>query len=218
MDHPGGMQSDGKRLWIPLAESKRNGRSIIRVFPIASMVSGHALKAEFEFPVNDHIGALAVSTGQRRVFGANWDTESVYVWDFEGRLQQTLSSRGLEIRGLGVVNGPAGRSGLAVQDWKVVGEQLFASGLFRGAGAPPETPQSRLMPFVSFSESGFQRWSIVLPQQNKTELANEAMAISEGMAYFIPEDLGESNRIYRTSLADLMKRKVSQNLHALQPP
>jgi hypothetical protein len=25
LDHPGGMQSDGDRLWIPLAESKRKG-------------------------------------------------------------------------------------------------------------------------------------------------------------------------------------------------
>src|SRR5262245_26412690 len=30
LDHPGGMQSDGKRLWLPLGESRRNGRSIIR--------------------------------------------------------------------------------------------------------------------------------------------------------------------------------------------
>ena len=39
LDHPGGFQSDGIRLWIPLAESKRKGRSIIRVFPTVGFIS-----------------------------------------------------------------------------------------------------------------------------------------------------------------------------------
>jgi hypothetical protein len=134
-DHPGGMQSDGDRLWIPLAESKRKGSSLIRVFSMAGLVAGQPLKAEFEFPANDHIGAVAVSADHRIVFGANWDTEAVYVWDFDGRLQRTLNGPELESRGLGIVSGANGRAGLAVQDWKVVGDRLFASGLFRGAGS-----------------------------------------------------------------------------------
>ena len=210
LDHPGGMQSDGNRLWIPLAESKRTGSSLIRVFPMAGIVPGQPLKAEFEFPVSDHIGALAVSADHEIVFGANWDTEAIYVWDFAGHLQRTLKGPDLESRGLGVVSGPNGRAGLAVQDWKVMGDRLFASGLFRGPGATPESPQSRLMSFADFSEPGFQRRSIALPKQNGTELAQEAMAISEGLVHFLPDDLGASNRIFRVSLADLMKRSVSQ--------
>src|SRR4029434_2783288 len=111
----------------------------------ADMIPGQPLKAKFEFPVNDHIGALAVSGDRRNVFGANWDTEAVYVWDFNGRLQRTLNNSELESRGLGVVSGANGRAGLAVQDWKVVGDRLFASGLFRGPGVTPESPQSRFM-------------------------------------------------------------------------
>ncbi len=218
LDHPGGMQSDGDRLWIPLAESKRNGRSLIRVFPMAGMVSGQPLKTEFEFPVNDHIGALAVSADRRIVFGANWDTEAVYVWDFSGRLQRTLNGPELERPGLGVISGANGRAGLAVQDWKVVGDRLFASGLFRGPGVALDSPQSRLMSFADFSEPGFQRWSIQLPKQNGTELAQEAMAISDGLVHFLPDDLGTSNRIFRVSLADLMKRSLSQDSRSTQPP
>ena len=211
LDHPGGMQSDGDRLWIPLAESKRKGSSLIRVFSMASLVAGQPLKAEFEFSANDHIGAVAVSADHRIVFGANWDTEAVYVWDFDGRLQRTLNGPELESRGLGIVSGANGRAGLAVQDWKVVGDRLFASGLFRGPGVAPESAQSRLMSFADFAEPGFQRWSIPLPKQNGTELAQEAMAISDGMVHFLPDDLGASNRIFRVSLADLLKGSVSQN-------
>ena len=43
LDHPGGIQSDGTRLWIPLAESKRDGRSIIRAFPVSDLVVGQRL-------------------------------------------------------------------------------------------------------------------------------------------------------------------------------
>jgi hypothetical protein len=204
LDHPGGFQSDGKRLWIPLAESKRKGSSLIRVFPIARLVPSQPLKAEFEFPVNDHIGALAVSAARKIVFGANWDTEAVYLWDFDGRLQRTMNGPDLASRGLGVVSGATGRAGLAVQDWKVMGNRLFASGLFRGPGVSPESSQSRLISFVGFAELGFQRRSIALPKQNGTELAQEAMAISNGLVYFLPGDLGASNRIFRLPLADLL--------------
>ena len=210
LDHPGGMQSDGDRLWIPLAESKRKGTSLIRVFPVAGMVAGQPLKAEFEFSVNDHIGALAISADRKIVFGANWDTETVYIWDFEGRLQRTLKGPELESRGLGVVSGADGRTGLAVQDWKVVGDRLFSSGLFRGPGIVPESPQSRLVIFTDFSESGFQRWSNSLPSQDGRELAREAMAVSDNLVHFLPDDLGASNRIFRVSLSELMKRSVSQ--------
>lgn len=208
LDHPGGMQSDGHRLWIPLAESKRNGNSLIRVFRLAGMVPGQPLKADFEFPVNDHIGAVAVSPGHKVVLGANWDTEAVYVWDFDGHLQRTLSGPELQSRGLGVVSGTKGRAGLAVQDWKVVDDRLFASGLYRGGGVVPEAPQSRLMSFADFAEPGFRRWSVTLPKQTGTELAREAMTISDGRVHFLPDDLGPSNRVFRVSLADLMKRSV----------
>lgn len=214
LDHPGGMQSDGHRLWIPLAESKRNGNSLIRVFRLAGMVPGQPLKTDFEFPVNDHIGAVAVSPGHKLVFGANWDTEAVNVWDFDGHLQRTLNGPELQSRGLGVASGVNARAGLAVQDWKLVGNRLFASGLYRGGGVVPESPQSRLMSFADFAEPGFQRWSIPLPKQTGTELAREAMTISDGRIHFLPEDLGPSNRVFRVSLADFMKRSVSLNGHS----
>jgi len=203
LDHPGGMQSDGTRLWIPLAESRRNGRSIIRVFPITSLVAGQPLKADFEFHVNDHIGAVAVSSESKWIFGANWDTEAVYVWDFDGRLQRKLIGSDLERRSLGVVRGSKSRTGLAVQDWKLKGDRLFASGLFHAPGVRPESPESRLMTFTGFLESGFQRRSIALPTQKGIELGREGMAVSQETVYFLPEDLGASNRLFSVPLAAL---------------
>src|SRR5690349_10380002 len=109
------MQSDGKRLWIPLAESVRHGKSVIRVFTLDRLVVGQAAAPDFEIPVSDHIGAVAVDIGRQLVFGASWETEAVYVWNFDGRLQRTLSGPQLKSRSLGAVPGPDGRAGLTVQ-------------------------------------------------------------------------------------------------------
>jgi hypothetical protein len=211
LDHPGGIQSDGQHLWIPLGESKRHGRSLIRRFPLARLVPGETLKADFEFAVNDHVGAVAVFAEQKTLLGANWDTEMVYVWDFAGKLQRTLEGPALAAREIGVVSGANGRAGLAVQDWKMVNDRLFASGLFRGGSVASGVPQSCLMSFTNFLRSDFQQISISLPSQTHTELAQEAMAISGGQVHFLPEDLGASNRIFRVSVADLLKRAGLEN-------
>ena len=206
LDHPGGMQSDGTRLWIPLAESKRNSRAIVRAFLLADLVAGRPLKPVFEFPVNDHIGAVAVSTEHGLLFGANWDTEKVYVWDLKGSLQRTLRGDDLEARGLGVVAGPGGRAGVAVQDWKVVGDRLYASGLFRSPKLAAASPASRLCWFEHFLEPDFQRRAVTLPRRDGIELAREAMAVSGGSVYFLPEDLGVSNRLFRVTLTEVTGR------------
>jgi hypothetical protein len=203
------MQSDGKRLWIPLAESKRNGRSIICVFPLEGLIAGKPVKPELEFSINDHIGALAVLSDRRLVFGANWDTETVYVWDFEGHLKRTLTGSALRARGLGAVTGADGREGVAVQDWKCAGNQLFASGLFRTPGSAATIPQSRFMSFDNFLEPDFERRIAVLPLRDGTELGREAMATAGDLVSFLPADLGVSNRIFRVKLADLLKRSAA---------
>jgi hypothetical protein len=205
LDHPGGMQSDGKRLWIPVAKSKPKGRTLIRVFPFAAMAAGQPLKPEFEFPVNDHIGAVAVALERGLVLGANWDTESVYVWDLEGHLKNTLTGLVLGARGLGLTAGSAGGAGVAVQDWKAIGDGLFASGLSRTSVAEAMSPRSRWLSFTNFLETDFRQCVVVLPLQGRTELGREAMAVAGGWVQFLPEDLGATNRLFRARLSDLFK-------------
>jgi len=209
LDHPGGLQSDNARLWIPIAESKPNSHCIIRVFPLAGLVAGQPLKSEFEILVNDHIGAVAVDASHRLVLGANWDTETVYVWNFEGRLERKLTSSTLTQRGLGSVNRTRSPSGVAVQDWKFIGDRLFASGLCRETGSAAPVTRSRLISFANFLQPESQSWTVALPLQEGTELAREAMAVAEGMVYFLPEDLGATNRLFRIPLAELSKGAAS---------
>ncbi|MHC1769954.1 MAG: DUF6454 family protein [Verrucomicrobiia bacterium] len=195
LDHPGGMQSDGKRLWIPLAESRRNGRSLIRAFPLQGLTPGGQLKPDVEVGVDDHIGALAVSRDADIVLGASWDTETVYVWDCQGHLQRTLTGPFLRAWGLGSADGEVG---LAVQDWKILNREVFASGLLKGANV--SVPPSRLLVFESLLTGPARSRSVSLPELDTTELGREGMAIDKGVVYFLPEDLGDSNRLFRIPL------------------
>jgi hypothetical protein len=202
LDHPGGMQSDGTRLWIPLAESRRNGRSLVCAYRLKDLEGGRLLKPDVEFAVNDHIGAVAVAVEQKWLLGASWDTEKVYLLDFDGRLLRTLGARALKSRELGVAAGEEARSGLAVQDWKFVGNRLFASGLLRTSATSAASAESRLTCFTNLLDAGFQRWTVKLPLVNGAQLAREAMTISDGVAHFLPEDLHSTNRMFRVSLTN----------------
>jgi hypothetical protein len=60
--------------------------------------------------------------------------------------------------------------------------------------------------FTNLLQPDFQRSEVTLPLQNGTELAREAMAVSGGFVYFLPEDLRENNRLFRIPLARLLQR------------
>jgi hypothetical protein len=198
LDHPGGFQSDGQRLWIPVSESVRRGRTLVRVFALDQLKPGQSARSEFDFPVEDHIGALAVATNHGIILGASWDTETVYVWDLRGRLQRTLSGPELTSRGLGVISsGTNAHAGVAVQDWKIYGDLLYASGLFGDSVQKPLFPRGRLLVFKRFLDAGFEREAIRLPADQPIELAQEAMALSGNLVYLLPENLGQSNRCFR---------------------
>jgi hypothetical protein len=203
LDHPGGIQSDGKRLWVPIAESKPRSHSIIRAISIATLNGESAPKTEVEFAFNDHIGALAVASERRLLLGANWDTEKIYVWDFEGHLRRTLAGTEMRNRVLGLSELGGG---VAVQDWKIIDDRLFASGLWKTRSLDPASSKSRFLIFKNFLETDFHARTVRLPLHKGVELGREAMAISDGFVYFLPEDLGSSNRLFRIRLDDLLKR------------
>lgn len=192
-DHPGGIQSDGTRLWIPIAESRRNGRSRIRAYRLDGFLAERLLMPELEFAVDDHIGALAVSAEKGLLFGASWDTESVYIWDLKGRLRQKLGGKDLSARGWASL--VDGRPGLAVQDWKFVDGNLVASGLISLPDTTPTRSVSRLLRLTA-SLSPLPP-SFDPPPAAGVPLSREGMAVSGGWIWFLPGDLGATNRLYR---------------------
>lgn len=74
MYHPGGIDYDGKSIWVPVAEYRPNSRAVIyRVDP-------SAMKATEVFRYGDHIGGLVRNTDGKSLHGVSWGSRRFYRW------------------------------------------------------------------------------------------------------------------------------------------
>ena len=72
--HPGGIDFDGKFIWVPVAEYRLNSRSILyRINPTS-------LEFDPVFRFNDHIGAVACDTKNNTLIGVSWGSRRFYFW------------------------------------------------------------------------------------------------------------------------------------------
>ena len=108
--HPGGIATDDKSVWIPVAEYRRNSSAVIQ------QRSKRTFDLEFQFDVPDHIGCIAVTP--EFLIGGNWDSREFYVWNHRGKLIRKVPSA----------------TGNAYQDMKFYAGQLVASGVLSGGG------------------------------------------------------------------------------------
>ncbi len=84
--HPGGIDFDGKFIWVPVAEYRPNSRSIIyRVDP-------KTMKATEVFRYNDHIGGIVHNTENHSLHGVSWGSRNFYRWTLDKNLRVTNSS------------------------------------------------------------------------------------------------------------------------------
>jgi len=72
--HPGGIDFDGTHIWMPVAEYRPNGRSIVyRVDP-------RSMQAEEVFRFADHIGGLVMDRAGGTLHGVSWGSRRFYAW------------------------------------------------------------------------------------------------------------------------------------------
>ncbi len=74
MYHPGGIDFDGKDIWVPVCEYRPYGRSVLYRVDPEKMT---AVKAA---DCNDAIGAVAFNRQTKELIGMNWDAEHYYRW------------------------------------------------------------------------------------------------------------------------------------------
>jgi len=80
--HPGGIDYDGRSIWVPVAEYRPNSRSIIyRVDP-------QSMTATEIFRFADHIGGIVHNTDDHTLHGVSWGSRRFYRWtlDKDGRV------------------------------------------------------------------------------------------------------------------------------------
>jgi len=72
--HPGGIDYDGRYIWVPVAEYRPNSRSLIyRVDP-------ETMKATEVLRVADHIGGVVHNVDDQTLHGVSWGSRRFYRW------------------------------------------------------------------------------------------------------------------------------------------
>jgi hypothetical protein len=77
--HPGGIDFDGKNIWVPVAQYRPNSESIIY------KVDPKTMKATETFRVHDHIGGLVREGQSGKIIGNNWGSRKFYEWNQNGQ-------------------------------------------------------------------------------------------------------------------------------------
>jgi hypothetical protein len=117
--HPGGMDYDGKWIWVPAAEYRPNSKSILYQVDPATMKATEVLR------YGDHIGGLVYNADNKTLHGVSWGSRRFYRWTFDN--DGKVSNAGTRPEDLRVAN----RSHyIDYQDCKYLGRQeALCSGL-----------------------------------------------------------------------------------------
>ncbi|MFC5451542.1 DUF6454 family protein [Paenibacillus aestuarii] len=82
MYHPGGIDTDGSHLWIPVAEYRPHSQAIIYKVEIETM------QVEEVFRVQDHIGGLICDRHSGTLIGHSWGSRKFYRWTPHGNVME----------------------------------------------------------------------------------------------------------------------------------
>ncbi len=154
--HPGGLQLHAGSLWLPVAEYRRTSTALIQ------KRNAKTLALEFQFPVDDHIGCVAVTPDT--VIGGNWDSRDFYVWDHQGKLLRKVPNT----------------TGNSFQDLKFSRSQLVGSGTL-----PGNKPAIDWLNLPDFTQT------LRLTAGNTdtgAPLTREGMTLWNDEIWFLPED------------------------------
>lgn len=182
--HPGGIDFDGRHLWVSVAEYRPNSRSIVyRVDP-------ETMKAEEMFRFADHIGGLVRNTDDNSLHGVSWGSRRFYRWPLDANGKPTNIGESPE--GLRKLNTS---HYLDYQDCKYVGgHRMLCSGVTEMRTAP-DAPPFRLggLDLVSLADGRplFQT-PVLLWTASGFDMTHNPVWIEPSEAglrgYFMPED------------------------------
>jgi hypothetical protein len=77
--HPGGIDFDGRSVWVPVAEYRPNSAAIVYRLDPATF------RAEVAFRVRDHVGGVVRDRVTGLVHGVSWGSRTLYRWTPQGR-------------------------------------------------------------------------------------------------------------------------------------
>ncbi len=83
--HPGGLDYDGRDIWVAVSEYRPDSRAIVyRVDPAT-------MRATEVFRFADHLGAIVHDTDDHTLYGVSWGSRRFYRWTLDGHGRVTNS-------------------------------------------------------------------------------------------------------------------------------
>jgi hypothetical protein len=79
MYHPGGIDTDGSSLWVPVAEYRPYSDAVVYTIDLDT------LAVREEFRVHDHVGGVVADPDTGLVHGVTWGSREFYTWTGRGR-------------------------------------------------------------------------------------------------------------------------------------
>ncbi|TDE01793.1 DUF6454 family protein [Jiangella asiatica] len=86
MYHPGGIDFDGRDLWVPVAEYRPDSQSLVY------KIDPRTLTARKAFHVDDHVGGVVRDTDSGLVHGVSWGSRTFYTWTARGVLRDGVAN------------------------------------------------------------------------------------------------------------------------------
>jgi hypothetical protein len=84
--HPGGIDYDGRSIWVPVAEYRPNSRAIVYRVDPTSLEAVEVLRAA------DHIGGVVRDTETNTLHGVSWGSRRFYRWTLDASGRATNAS------------------------------------------------------------------------------------------------------------------------------
>ena len=180
--HPGGIDYDGRFIWVPVAEYRPDSRAIIYRVDPATMTATEVIRAA------DHIGAVTHDAATGRLHGVSWGGRRFYNWRLSrGRVSKPtvtpnhanyidyqdchgLGGRRVLCSGLASYRGPGLGPAFALGGWEIV--DLVDHRPVWQAPIQLWTPAGRPMTqnpfFAEATPSGVRAW--FMPDDNRSTI------------------------------------------------
>jgi hypothetical protein len=195
--HPGGIDYDGKDIWVSVAEYRPDSRTIVyRVDP-------RTMKATEVLRFADHIGAIVHNTDDRALHGVSWGSRRFYRWTLDAGGKVT--NAGVPPEKLRTLN-PSHY--LDYQDCKYVGHRrMLCTGVTEMRQSPEAAPfrlggidlvdlaegrPVHQVPVLLWTRTGFDM------THNPAWIETTASGLR---AYFMPEDDQSTIYVYEVAIA-----------------
>jgi len=188
--HPGGLDYDGRHIWVAVAEYRPNSRSIVyRIDP-------HTMTANEVFRFGDHLGALVHDTETHSLHGVSWGSRIFYRWPLK---------RDGQVRTAALPERVANPSHyIDYQDCKFAGQRRMACTGVTELRVTPGSEPFRLggIDLVSLRDHRPIHQVPLLLWTGGLDLAHNAVwleATASGLrGYFVPEDDDSTLYVYET--------------------